>query len=202
MTPMSRWARRCIRRCYTRTAESFMRGRGGLRYPERPVFRGGHEDLCGLHQIFHGLQGSGSRRISQPVPHRRCRWASMPPPCTTRWNFSPLEIRGLWSMHGIRAFRMGTAAWTTKTSPRPTTPSSWPTVPIKDAAWDFVRWWQSTDVQYDYAMQLEAVFGVSRPVCPRQQRGAGPAALSEESAGCCWRSMRIRLESRRSLGPI
>lgn len=36
----------------------------------------------------------------------------------------------------------------------------------KETAWEFVQWWLSTDIQYDYAMQLEAVFGVSGRYAP------------------------------------
>ena len=31
----------------------------------------------------------------------------------------------------------------------------------KDLAWEFVKWWTSSDVQYEYGEQLEAVMGAA-----------------------------------------
>lgn len=76
------------------------------------------------------------------------------------------EIRGLWSMHGIPGVPDGNGGVDNQNIAQTNYTVIMANCADKDAAWDFVRWWQSTDVQYDYAMQLEAVFGVSGRYAP------------------------------------
>lgn len=76
------------------------------------------------------------------------------------------EIRGLWSMHGIPGVPDGSGGVNNQNIAQTNYTVIMAGCADKDAAWDFVRWWQSTDVQYDYAMQLEAVFGVSGRYAP------------------------------------
>lgn len=61
---------------------------------------------------------------------------------------------------------METAAWTTGTIAQTNYTVIMENSSDKETAWEFVQWWLSTDIQYDYAMQLEAVFGVSGRYAP------------------------------------
>jgi ABC-type glycerol-3-phosphate transport system substrate-binding protein len=77
--------------------------------------------------------------------------------------FAP-EIRGLWSFRPIpgvagsggggRSINNTTVATTNYTAILDSCAD-------KDAAWEFLKWWLSTEIQRDYALQLEAVLGAA-----------------------------------------
>ena len=73
--------------------------------------------------------------------------------------FAP-EIRGLWSFLPIPGVKNG------QEINNATVASTNYTVILddcadKDAAWQFLKWWLSTEIQTEYALQLEAIFGAA-----------------------------------------
>lgn len=80
------------------------------------------------------------------------------------------EIRGMWSMHPIPGV-YGADGTINNTNIAHTNY----TVIMnngcnQEAAWAFVQWWLSEEIQHDYAMQLEAVFGVSGRYAPANKQ--------------------------------
>jgi ABC-type glycerol-3-phosphate transport system substrate-binding protein len=73
--------------------------------------------------------------------------------------FAP-EIRGLWSFRPIPGVvgREGINNTTVATTNYTAILDS---CADKDAAWEFLKWWLSTETQRDYALQLEAVLGAA-----------------------------------------
>lgn len=76
------------------------------------------------------------------------------------------EIRGLWSMHSIPGVPDGNGGVDNRNIAQTNYTVIMENSSDKETAWEFVQWWLSTDIQYDYAMQLEAVFGVSGRYAP------------------------------------
>jgi ABC-type glycerol-3-phosphate transport system substrate-binding protein len=100
--------------------------------------------------------------------------------------FAP-EIRGLWSFRPIPGVRDG------QNIDNATVAATNYTVILdacadRDAAWEFLKWWLSTEIQTEYALQLEAVLGAAGRYATANQevlqrlpwsRGAAEALLAQ-----------------------
>jgi ABC-type glycerol-3-phosphate transport system substrate-binding protein len=74
--------------------------------------------------------------------------------------FAP-EIRGFWSFHPIPGVRLPSGRIDNTTASGTNFAVILDDCKDKEAAWEFVKWWISTEVQTDYALQLEAVLGAA-----------------------------------------
>ncbi len=74
--------------------------------------------------------------------------------------FAP-EIRGLWSFYELPGVEGENGIINNNTVSTSTNTVIMKNCDNIDAAWSFIKWWSSTDVQLSYAQSLEAVLGTS-----------------------------------------
>ena len=80
------------------------------------------------------------------------------------------EIRNLWAMTTIPHFKDGEST----SLIYETSACIFNSVDDKEAAWEFLKWWTSTETQQKYSRKLESVFGVAGRFSP-----ANPEAYSQ-----------------------